>query len=184
MRCHLAATESAREIIHRQRYDIFVRELGYLDAETDKTVEKDRYDPFALLLGVWDENELIASCRIVLPECPIGLPTVNYTTLHADWNPQGHRTAEISRITVAAGHRSFKKTIKVLQTMQHEIHRLSKPRGINQWIGAVEPGFLHLLARANLPYAAIGPLQHHVGADRYPVMLTAEAYLASRSECR
>lgn len=180
----IALTESERMAILRQRFDIFVEEFNFFPPREDgQRIESDPYDEYSLLLGVWEDKELIGSCRLVLPESPIGLPTLNTMIIDTETIKKDRLTAEISRITVASAHRMFKKTITILQAMQREISRVSAERGITQCVGAVEPGFIRLLSCSNLPCNPIGPLQHHVGLDRYPIILTAEAYAEHGKEC-
>lgn len=169
-----------RTAILRQRYDVFVEEFNFLAPRNDgQRIESDKYDEHSLLLGVWENDMLIASCRLVLPNNPQGLPTLNAMMIDSQMVRDDQPVCEISRITVAADCRKFKKTIKVLKTMQEEINRISGNHGITQCIGAIEPSFLRLLHCANLPYKPIGPLQQHIGPDRYPVILTTEDYHAS-----
>ncbi|MDD2267198.1 GNAT family N-acyltransferase [Sulfuricurvum sp.] len=173
MKCTVASTEMERTAILRQRYDIFVKESGYfVPKEKDDRLEYDSYDDHSLLFGVWENGSLIASCRLVLPNSSLGLPTLKAMEIDADRIQRDQPTAEISRITIAPEHRVFRKTIKILQTMQEEINRVSSTCGIKQFIGAVEPSFLRLLNCSRLSYQPIGPLQHLIGAERYPVILT------------
>ena len=167
-------------MILRQRYDVFVNELSFF-APSDhiQQLEYDQYDDCALLLGVWEDNELIASCRLVLPNDTVGLPTLNTLKFDSKKLRSDQPTAEISRITVAFNHRGFKKTIKIFKTMRTEIDRISVDHGIIQYVGAVEASFLKLLAYANLPFKPIGPLQHHTGPDRYPVVFSNYDYLTA-----
>lgn len=171
--CRVALIDEERNAILQQRYDIFVEEFGYFIPRDDgKRLEYDSYDTHALLFGVWENDLLIASCRLVLPNSILGLPTLNALLIDAEKIQRNHPTAEISRITIAHDHRVFKKTVRILQTMQKEINRVSYEHGIVQFIGAVEPSFLRLLNFAKLPYQPIGPLQFLIGAERYPVILT------------
>lgn len=174
----IAVAESERMAILRQRYDVFVKELNFF-APIDDIIqlEYDQYDEYALLLGVWEEDELIASCRIVLPNDTLGLPTLNTLQIDSKKLWSNDFTAEISRITVASNHRSFKKTIKILQIMQDKIYQTSINHEITQCIGAIEASLMKLLSYAGLPYKPIGPLQHHIGPDRYPVVLSNHDYL-------
>jgi N-acyl-L-homoserine lactone synthetase len=172
VKCTIASTEIEKTTILQQRYCIFVEEFGYLAPKADgKRIEYDLYDKHSLLFGVWENEILIASCRLVLPNDTLGLPTLNSMVINAGEIQTNLLTAEISRITVASEHRIFKKTIKILQIMQEEINRISAEYGIMQLIGAVEPSFLRLLNHAKLPYQPIGPLQHHIGPDRNPIIL-------------
>jgi N-acyl-L-homoserine lactone synthetase len=91
--------------------------------------------------------------------------------------------AEISRITVSSEHRTFKKTTKILQTMQEELCRFAVDSGIQQLIGAVEPAFLRLLNCAMLAYKPFGPLQYHIGAKRYPVFFSVQNCNSTAQEC-
>lgn len=167
-------------MILQQRYDVFVKEFNFLTPRDDgQTIEYDKYDDCALFLGVWEHDELIASCRLILPNDTVGFPTLNRMIIDSKKLRPDQPTVEISRITVAYKHRGFKKTIKVLQTMQKEIDRISVDRGITQCIGAVDASFMKLLTYANLPYKPIGPLQHHIGPDRYPVILISDDYHAA-----
>lgn len=180
MECKIASTELERTAILRQRYDVFVKEFNYLlPIDDHKQLEYDKYDEYSLLLGVWEKDELIASCRLVLPNTVLGLPTLNAMIIDSDKLRSDQLTAEISRITVASDHRKFKQTIKVLQIMQQKIYQISVDRGITQCIGAVEASFLKLLGYANLPYKPIGLLQNHIGPDRYPIVLSNHDYLAA-----
>jgi len=177
MECKTALTEIQRAAILRQRYDIFVKEFHFLPPREDaQPIESDKYDEYSLLLGVWEDDDLIASCRFILPNKSLGLPTLNTMVIDSNRPQHDLSTAEISRITVASNHRAFKKTIKVLQVMQKEIDRISSDHGITQCIGAIEAPFLKLLHYANLPYKPIGPLQYHIGSERYPVILTTNDY--------
>lgn len=180
MECKTATTEYERTAILRQRYDVFVEEFNFLPpVAEDKEVEYDQYDAYSLLLGVWEEDDLIASCRLILPNEPFGLPTLNKMIIDSPLFQRDLPTAEISRIMIAASHRRFKTSIKVLQLMQEKIDQLSVEYGIAQCIGSVEPAFLKLLHYAHLPYRPIGPLQHHIGPDRYPVILGTDDYFAA-----
>lgn len=177
MKCTVASTEIERTNILQQRYDIFVEEFGYFVPKEDgKRLEYDSYDDHSLLFGVWENDVLIASCRLVLPNSTLGLPTLNALTIDAEKIQSNQPTAEISRITIAHEHRVFKKTVRILQTMQEEINRVSAKHGIVQLIGAVEPSFLRLLNCSKLPYQPIGPLQFLIGAERYPVILTPKNF--------
>lgn len=150
-----------------------MKEFGYFaPKEEDDCLEYDAYDNHALLFGVWEDGALIASSRLVLPNPTLGLPTLKAMLIDEEKIENGLPTAEISRITIAPQHRVFKKTIKILQTMQEEINRISSEYGIKQFIGAVEPSFLRLLNCSKLTYQPIGPLQYLIGAERYPVILT------------
>ena len=184
MKCTIAANEMERAAIVRQRYEIFVEEFNFFEPGNDaKRIESDLYDDYALLFGVWEKESLIASCRLVLPNTAVGLPTLNTMVIDQEIFQHDRPTAEISRITVAAHHRTFKQTIKVLQSMQREISLVSDDYGIQQWIGAVEPAFLRLLHQSHLPYRPIGPLQFKIGAERYPVCLESQDYTTSIKEC-
>lgn len=183
MKCTIASTEIERTAILQQRYNIFVEEFGYFASkEAEKKIEYDCYDDHALLLGVWENGILIASCRLILPNHTLGLPTQKAMLMDKEKIENDLPTAEISRITVASEHRIFRKTIKILQTMQKEINRISAEYGIVQLIGAVEPSFLRLLNFAKLPYKAIGPLQYLIGAERYPVLLTHKNFDLTQKE--
>ncbi|MFZ3051769.1 MAG: GNAT family N-acetyltransferase [Sulfuricurvum sp.] len=185
MKCSIATTEIERTAILRQRYDIFVEEFNFFTSREDgKPIEYDAYDDHALLFGVWEKDTLIASCRLVLPNDLLGLPTLNNMKIDSEKIQDDQPTAEISRITVAPSYRAFKKTIKILQTMQEAIDRTSTDHGITQLIGAVEPSFLRLLNCSSLPYRPIGPIQYLIGAERYPVILRAQEYTISLKESR
>lgn len=168
----IALTESERMAILRQRFDIFVEEFNFLPPREDgQRIESDQYDEYSLLLGVWEGDELIGSCRLVLPNNPLGFPALNTLVIDSTKLPADQLTGEVSRITVAAGHRTFKKSVLAIQAMQREIHRYSAVHGITQWVGAVEPSFMRLINCASVPCNPIGPLQHHIGPDRYPVIM-------------
>lgn len=185
MECKIASTASEQKAILQQRYDIFVEEFNFLAPREDgKRIESDEYDEHSLLFGVWKKNGLIASCRLILPSYTLGLPTLNCMTIDSTAFRKDESTAEISRILVASEHRIFKKTIKILQTMQKEINRVSSEYGIVQIIGAVEPSFLRLLNYSKLPYQPIGPLQNHIGPDRYPIILKIKDHIISMKELR
>lgn len=172
MECKTAHTYEERNTILQQRYSIFVEEFKFFAPREDGIeIEYDLYDEYSILLGVWNKDVLIASCRLVLPNDTIGLPTLNVMRIDSDKRIQMKQTAEISRITVATTYRTFKKTIKVLQTMQKKINQIASEYNIYQLIGAVEPSFLRLLNYAALPYQPIGPLQYLIGAERLPVLL-------------
>lgn len=181
--CRQASTEADRLAILRQRYDIFVKEFNYLAPRNDgKKIECDRYDDHSILFGVWEHNDLLASCRLVLPDSPVGLPTNNALQIDPEKLRIDRHTAEISRITIAAKHRQFKKSIKILQSLRQEMIHVSTRYGITQWIGSVEPSFMQLLNLSRLPFTPIGPLQHHIGPDRYPVVLTVQDCIISLKE--
>lgn len=185
MQCKIASNETEQSAILRQRYDVFVEEFNFFTpGEDGQRIEYDPYDEHALLFGVWEQDLLIASCRLILPNNPLGLPTLNTMLIDTEKLQDIQQTAEISRITVASDQRAFRKTIKVLQTMQKEINRVSADYGITQWIGAVGTRFLRLLNQSRLPYRSIGPLQFHVGTERYPILLRLQDYTSALKENR
>jgi N-acyl-L-homoserine lactone synthetase len=185
MECKVASTKSEQTAILRQRHDVFVEEFNFFTPKDDiQKIEYDQYDAYSLLFGVWEQEILIASCRLILPNCPLGLPTLTSMNIDFEKFQTDQTTAEISRITVASTQRAFRKTIKILQTMQKEITRVSSDYKIMQWVGAVGPTFLRLLNQSRLPYRPIGPLQLHIGAERYPIILTLEDYTSSLKEHR
>lgn len=179
MVCKQAVLPHEIEAIFQQRYDIFVEEYGYLPrAEYFNNTESDTYDPFSIFFGVWDTSILAASCRIVLPQSPVGYPTLN--TLKTDTSfvitPM---TAEISRITISREYRGYKQAKSIFQLMQAELCTYCDKFHIDAWIGAVSPYFLKLLNKAGLSYEPIGPLQTHIGSERLPVILTRQSYMKS-----
>lgn len=183
MECRQASTEADRLAILRQRYDIFVEEYNFLlPNENGKRIESDEYDEYSLLFGVWEQESLIASCRLVLPGSPLGFPTLNTMSVEPGIIQDSFSTAEISRITIASDHRLFKKSINILQVMQEELCRFASDSGIQQLIGVVEPSFLRLLNCSSLPYHPFGPLQQHIGAKRYPVILSVQECSTSAQE--
>lgn len=172
LECKIALIEEEHNVILRQRYSIFVDEFKFFAPREDgREIEYDHYDEYSLLLGVWEKDVLIGSCRLVLPNDAVGLPTLNVMLIDSEKLLHNEQTAEISRITVASTHRTFKKTIKVLQIMQQKIDQIASDHNILQLIGAVEPSFLRLLNYASLPYQPMGPLQYLIGAERLPVIL-------------
>lgn len=180
----MSSIKTEQIAILQQRYDIFVEEFHFFVPKEDgQRVEYDQHDEYALLFAVWENDTLIASCRLILPNNALGLPTLNSMTIDSIKFQRDQPTAEISRIAVASAHRTFKKTIKILQVMQNEIHRVSLDYGIVQFVGAIEPAFLRLLNCSGLPYTPIGPLQYLIGAKRYPVMLSTLEYTTSIKEC-
>lgn len=183
MECRIASNEKEQTAILEQRYTIFVEEFSFLPPKEDgKYIEYDKYDGNALLFGVWEKDNLIASCRLILPSKRLELPTLSTMEIDSDIYVKNLPTGEISRISVASGHRVFRKTIKIFQTMQQKINRVSSEYGIVQVIGAVEPSLLRLLNCAKLAYQPIGPLQHHIGPDRYPIILKLQDSITSLKE--
>jgi N-acyl-L-homoserine lactone synthetase len=170
VKCTLACEEGEQKLILEQRYAIFVKEFNFFTPMREThNIERDQYDAYSALFGVWEKNSLVASCRLILPHSPLGLPTLK--TMEIDLCKIDHSltSAEISRISVSAEHRTLEKTTKILQIMQKELCRFALIKGIEQFIGAVEPAFLRLLKCSMLAYQPFGPLQYHIGAKRYPV---------------
>lgn len=183
LECRIALSEEEQTAILYQRYCIFVDEFNFFTPRNDgQQIEYDQYDEYSLLLGVWNKDLLVASCRLVLPNNTLGLPTLNAMIIDSKKLQDDQPTAEISRITVSSPHRTFKKTIKVLQLMQKKIDQISFDHKIIQLIGAVEPSFMRLLNCASLPYQPIGPLQYLIGAERFPVLLRVQDYTHTMKE--
>lgn len=181
MECKIALDEHERNAILHQRHTIFVEEFQFFEPREDgQPIESDRYDTHAILLGVWENDLLIASCRYLLPNLELGLPTLNNFQIDPQNLQKEIPTAEISRITVAPMHRQFKKTTKILQSMQQTINSISISNNISLLIGAVEPNFLRLLNYASLPYRSIGPIQYVIGAERLPVLLNLQEYFSHK----
>lgn len=183
MECRKTSTEAEQLAILRQRYNIFVEEYHFFASkDSSDRIEYDEYDNHAVLFGVWEEQELLASCRLVLPESPLGLPTSNALHIDPEKFRKDRHTAEISRVAIAPQHRQLKKSIKILQSLRQEMIQVSTSYGITQWIGSVEPSFMHLLNLSHLHFRPIGPLQNHIGLDRYPVVLSVEDCITSLKE--
>lgn len=183
MECRVAVTQADQIAILHQRYDVFVEEFHYLTPKEDnKQLEYDSYDERSLLFGVWEDEELIASCRLIFADNLFDLPTCNSLIIDSEQLQKERPTAEISRILIAHDHRVLNQTLKILHTLQEEINKVASQHSIEQLIGVVEPSFLHLLNYAHLPYIPIGPLQHHIGPDRYPVMLKLDNDIVAPKE--
>ena len=135
-----------------------------------------------MLFGVWERDDLLASCRLVLPINPLGLPTANALHIDPEIFQIDSHTAEISRIAIASRHRRLRQSVKILQSLRHEMIQTSIANGISHWIGAVEPSFLKLLNLSRLYFKPIGPLQNHIGLDRYPVVLSVRDCILSLKE--
>jgi N-acyl-L-homoserine lactone synthetase len=183
MTCRAASTQEEREAILRQRHDVFVEELEFFaPREKGIPIESDDYDDHSVFLGVWEDNELLASCRLIFEHDSFVLPTLNAILIDSPLYEAHAKTAEISRLTIASPYRSFKKSIQIFKVMQEELDRVSVDHEINQLIASVEPTFLHLINRARLPYQSIGPLQHYIKFDRYPIILKLRDRIALSQE--
>ena len=179
MVCKQAVLPHEIEAIFQQRYDIFVEEYGFFPTR-EETLESDKYDEFALLFGVWDHNVLAASCRVIMPNPSLPLPTPQ-NLMTKPLFIATPRTAEISRITISKPYRGFKNAQDIFRLMQSEICKMTS-RLIDEWVGAVNPFLLKLLNKAGLPYRPIGPNQFYIGDDRVPVVLSKNDYTKSH-EC-
>jgi len=170
--CRTASTKDDLDTILQQRYEVFVEELDFFTPpEKDTPLEYDQYDNHSLFLGVWEDSKLLASCRLIFEHDSFILPTLNAVFIDSPLYEANAKTAEISRLTIASPYRTFKKSIQIFKVMQEELDRVSVDHEINQLIASVEPTFLHLINRARLPYQSIGPLQHYIKFDRYPIIL-------------
>lgn len=170
--CRTASTQEEHEAIFRQRHEVFVEEFNFLAPREDGVpIESDHYDDHSVFLGVWEEEDLIASCRLIFENNDFILPTLSKVFIDSPLFEADAKTAEISRMTIASRHRSFKKSIQIFTIMQQELDRVSAVHNVSQLIAVVEPTFLHLIHRARLPYQSIGPLQSHIGTDRCPIIL-------------
>ena len=173
--CRTASTKDELDAILQQRYEVFVEELDFFTPPNENIpLEHDCYDDHSVFLGVWEDNELLASCRLIFGNDAVTLPTVDAVFIDSPLYETNAKTAEISRLTIATPHRSFKKSIQIFTVMQQELDRIAVEHQLTQLIASVEPTFLHLINRAHLPYQSIGPLQHYIKFDRYPIILKME----------
>lgn len=170
--CRTASTKDELDAILQQRYEVFVEELDFFTPpEENVPIEYDEYDDHSVFLGVWEENKLLASCRLIFEHDSFVLPTLSAVSINSPLYEPDAKTAEISRLTIASPYRTFKKSIQIFTVMQQELDRVSAVHNVSQLIASVEPTFLHLINRAHLPYQSIGPLQHYIKFDRYPIIL-------------
>ncbi len=162
--CRTASTKDEREAILRQRHDVFVEELNFfIPREDGVPIEHDQYDDHAVFLGIWEKSTLIGSCRLILPNASINLPTLKAMDIDIKIFEPSTQTAEISRMTVIPPHRTLKKSIQALKAIDKEVNRIANMYNIVRLIAAVEPTFLRLLEYAKLGYRLIGSPQKYTG---------------------
>ncbi|MDI1446639.1 GNAT family N-acetyltransferase [Polyangium sp. 6x1] len=140
IRCIIAETQRHLDDAVRVRFDVFARELGYLDTK-DHAVprELDPFDtlPTTLHLIAYDGDLAVGTLRLLLPNPEIA--ATNGTSFglsvesHFDLAPlatAGLRLAETSRYCVLATHRRSMATAELHAAAVH----LSRLLGVGHWI--------------------------------------------------
>ena len=140
IRCIIAETQRHLDDAVRVRFDVFARELGYLDAK-DHVVprELDPFDtlPTTLHLVAYDGELAVGTLRLLLPNPEVA--AANGTSFGLSVEAQfdlaplsavGLRLAETSRYCVLATHRHSMAVAELHTTAVH----LSRILGIGHWI--------------------------------------------------
>ncbi|TKD02254.1 GNAT family N-acetyltransferase [Polyangium fumosum] len=140
IRCIIAETQRHLDDAVRVRFDVFARELGYLDTQNHAVPrELDPFDtlPTTLHLITYDGDLAVGTLRLLLPNPEIA--TTNGTSFGLSVESQfdlaplaaaGLRLAETSRYCVLATHRH---SMAVAELHAAAVH-LSRLLGIGHWI--------------------------------------------------
>lgn len=142
IRCIIAETQRHLDDAVRVRFDVFARELGYLDTNDHVTPrELDPFDtlPTTLHLVAYDGDLAVGTLRLLLPNPEIaatkgaafGLSVESHFDL-APLAAAGLRLAETSRYCVRATHRNSMATAELHAAAVH----LSRVLGVDHWIAA------------------------------------------------
>lgn len=170
----LADTDTARQIHHQVRYQVYCLDEGFEDPRNfSDGEEKDDWDEHSAHFLVRSKlsNEWVAAMRLVLPG-PNGLPIEQVCDIDAAAVPIGASTAEISRVCIidkyrrmATKERTHRSEI-ILGLLRAAVD-YSYEKGISNWFSLSPPAIARIIKRLCIQLNKVGPPCDHRGV-RYP----------------
>jgi predicted GNAT family N-acyltransferase len=171
VRFDVASSADEQLQIFALRYATVVEEGWVSPAAYPDGLERDAFDNSAVHVAGWQDAELVATARLVLPQKGRKLPTELDFELIVQ--PEGE-VVDIGRAIVARDYRARDHTLfgALLSRCWLEIRK----RGYMNLCGAASGWRLERYRQFGLPLRTIGPPRQYWGEERYPVFLEGREF--------
>ena len=160
----LADDQAQQDAAYRLRHEAVI-DAGWQHEPDDARLEgreRDRYDARAIHVLGWDDEQTIATGRLVLPPGP--LPTEEACALIVE--PQG-RVVDVGRMTVARSHQAASHP--VFLALLARLYLEVRARGIDVACGMMSPRARSLVRLLGLQLERLGDDRLYWGELRAPV---------------
>lgn len=135
----IISTEKDREKAYKLRADVFGKILKYPEVNAQR--DYDKYDDFAVVFGVFENDELISTCRLVLSNDKFMLEEDFAAALKGEPVLKSPLHAEISRMCVNPLESNSRKSICAEFLLYRFMYRWSRSIGIRYWYFCVRPNY-------------------------------------------
>jgi hypothetical protein len=173
----VASTPSERDAILRLRYAVVVEHRWAEATSMPDGLEHDVFDDEALHLGVWDDETLAGTIRLVFPQPGRLLPTEEAYGVRIP--PQG-RVVDASRIAIDREHRSA--THQLLMALSAQSWLEMRARGYSELAATATEEILALVQDLGFNTEILGLAQWYCGELRVPFRFDMRATLRGLAE--
>jgi N-acyl-L-homoserine lactone synthetase len=164
IRFNVAQSPADLEAAYRLRYEVVTEQGWARPEEFPAYLERDIYDAQAIHLLGWDDQQLVATTRLVFPVAGKLLPTEAEFELIVE--PCG-QVVDGGRAIVAKTHSDYQHRIfaGLLGYTWFEI----QARGFRYLCGAAVPAMIRLCRSFGYRITVLGQAQQYWGKQRYPI---------------
>jgi len=166
----IAKSEAEKQAAYRLRYQAVIEHGWEQPQDLPDGLERDAYDERAIQIVAWEGETPAATCRILLPQAGLRLPTEEAFDLHIE--PRG-RVVDSGRFVVARSYSSME-------------HRLLAALMARAWLEVRSHGYyrvcaafaskamLRVYAQMGFHYRILAPAHLYWGVERVPILFDVE----------
>lgn len=170
----VADKEDLIEEIYRFRFKVYCLIDELLDKENyPKEIERDEYDEHSVQIVALNRNKEIAGTVRIIPNVPLGLPTIKEFGLEEKLKGfPFDRAVEISRFMIAPRYRGTMLMLDLCKAA----YLYTKEKGVKYYIGCGEDWFLKLIGKVFGKVETIGNPIFCFNAINYPFLIDTKKF--------
>ena len=154
------------EAIYRLRYDVIIERGWARPEDLPNGLERDEFDDHAIHIAAWDDKNIAATSRIVLPAPDRTLPTEHAFEVRIE--PYG-QVVDMGRQIVAHAYSNVEHLVfaALLAQTWLELHA----RGYTLVCGDFTPAVTRLYRLMGFQVTQAGPAREFWGEERFPIVV-------------
>jgi N-acyl-L-homoserine lactone synthetase len=178
IRIGVAESPSEREGAYRLRYQAAIDRGWRQPEDLPGGLERDEYDEHAIHVLAWDGEAIVGTCRLVLPEPGVRLPTEAAFGIRVE--PHG-RVVDCGRYVVAPRYTNLQH--RMLAVLLARSWLELRAGGFSIACGAlVSAAMIRVYRRMGLQVRILAPPRRLWGEERYPIQFDAATSVPALSD--
>jgi len=154
--------------IHKLRHEVFVKKLAWVPS-TPEEYERDSYDEYSLLFGVFKGEDIVGTARFTLHPWPFMLDKDFADMLNGHPLPyRGQAAVELSRLGILPSMEDKKKSRRVAMLLYRGLYEWSLRNAVRYWyLVSTERYISSLRRRLRIPVTQLGKTLETDDGERY-----------------